>query len=166
MAREIIKDRICSHCGGNEYYTSLRKKKKKDGSITIKKTYICVKKSAEWAKYYYKNGHRSYLKNTKEYYENNKEHFAESAKKYRKTKRGKEALERARKKERDNLTDNYIRQCLYSYYYNNMNIKIVRSEIPQDMIEDYRKIQIAKRKLKMLKNENKKTNQKDQKEYI
>jgi len=144
MPRVVIKNKICKNCGGNEWYTYTNKS-------TGRISYQCVK--------YRKILDKNY---SNKYYQNNKERFAKNAKKYRNTKRGKESLERARKKERDNLTDNYIRQCIYTNIYNTTGEKIVRKDIPEDVIKEYRQIQIAKREVRKLnklkKNGTKETN--------
>lgn len=62
----------------------------------------------------------------------------ESNKRYHKTKEGKMALERARCKEREKITDNYIRQLIYSSIYNETGDKIHRKSIPKEHIEKYR----------------------------
>ena len=90
----------------------------------------------------------------KKYYELNKEKFAEYAKKYRKTEKGKLALERARKKERDNLSDNYIRQNLACNFYNNGRLSLERKSVSQEHVDILRKIILAKRELKSFKYEN------------
>ena len=87
------------------------------------------------------------------YYLEHREKMLEQIKNYHKTTEGKKSLDRARKKERDNLTDNYIRQALYTKLYNTYNTKIKRSEITQEQIEMYRTTLKAKRELKRLKYE-------------
>lgn len=78
----------------------------------------------------------------------------ETIKAYRKTTRGKNALERARKNQRDNLTDNYIIQNLATNLYNTGGYKLDRKSVPQEIIEKSRQIILAKRELKKRKNEN------------
>lgn len=96
----------------------------------------------------------------KAYYEENKENILKITRKYHKTKKGKKAVDKARRKERDNLTDNYIRQSIYVAIYNTTGKKIIRMDIPQYMIKQYRKVQLVKRQLK---DENKKTIKKSRK---
>lgn len=86
-----------------------------------------------------------------------------SQKKYHSSKKGKKSLDKARQKERDNLTDNYIRQALYTNIYNSTGEKIVRKDIPQEMIEQYRKVLTVKRELK---NENQKTIKKNRRQKL
>jgi hypothetical protein len=89
-----------------------------------------------------------YHRNRDRYMASNKRWMKENEEKY------KESLKKARKRERENLTDNYIRQSLYISIYNQTGKTIKRKEIPQEMIEQYRQIQITKRRLK---DENRKT---------
>ena len=91
-------------------------------------------------------------KQMREYYHSHKDVYSKYAKKYAKTKKGHEALERARQKERDNLTDNYIRQFLWTSLYNAEGVKIKRKNIPQEQVEKYRQSILAQRQLKELKN--------------
>lgn len=86
----------------------------------------------------------------KTYYYLNKEQYARTSKKYRHTKKGKVALERARKKERNNLTDNYIRQNLASNLYNHGKYSLDRKSIPREIIEISRQTILAKRQFKQL----------------
>ena len=62
----------------------------------------------------------------------------DSNKRYHKTKAGKIALERARAKERNELTDNYLRQVIYASIYNTTGEKIDRKSIPKAHIEKYK----------------------------
>jgi hypothetical protein len=80
----------------------------------------------------------------------------ESCKKHNASDKGKVSLEKARKKERDNLTDNYIRQTLATRLYIYNKCKLDRSSIPDDIIEKVRQSILSKRQLKLIKNENKK----------
>lgn len=150
MSKQIIENRICSCCGGNEYYVSATKQRRKDGSII--NNYTCINKQKEYAKnrVYTPEQKQRYNKKMMELYYENKEQFAKYAKTYAKTQKGKDALNRARQKERDNLTDNYVRQCIYTGIYNTTGDKIVRKNIPQGDIEKYRQIQIVKRKVREL----------------
>lgn len=91
----------------------------------------------------------------KNYYLLNKEKFAKNSRKYRNTDKGKLALERARKKERDNLSDNYIRQNLYAGLYLSYGVSLDRKSVSQEHIDKLRKILLAKREVKCLKYENK-----------
>ena len=88
----------------------------------------------------------------KEYYALNKEKYAMIAKKYRHTEKGKLALERARTKERDNLSDNYIRQNLASNLYNCGGHSLDRKSVPKEVIEISRQTILAKRQFKLLNN--------------
>jgi hypothetical protein len=90
----------------------------------------------------------------KAYYYLNKEKFAENARKYRNTEKGKLALERARKKERDNLSDNYIRQNLATNLYLTTGKSLDRKSVSQEHVDILRKILLAKRELKLFKYEN------------
>lgn len=88
----------------------------------------------------------------KEYYALNKEKYAMIAKKYRHTEKGKLALERARQKERDNLSDNYIRQNLASNLYKCGGYSLDRKSVPKEVIEISRQTILAKRQFKLLNN--------------
>jgi len=66
------------------------------------------------------------------------EKLLESNRRYHKTKAGKVALERARAKERDKITDNYLRQLMYCSIYNTTGEKIDRKSIPKAHLEKYR----------------------------
>jgi DNA-binding PadR family transcriptional regulator len=88
----------------------------------------------------------------KEYYALNKEKYAKNAKEYRHTEKGKAALERARKKERDNLSDNYIVQLLACNLYNNGKHSLDRKSVPKEVIEMSRQTILAKRQFKLLNN--------------
>jgi len=90
----------------------------------------------------------------KKYYSLNKEKFAENSKKYRKTDAGKLAIDKARKKERDNLSDNYIRQNLACGFYNTGKHSLDRKSVSQEHIEILKKILLAKREFKLMKHEN------------
>ena len=87
----------------------------------------------------------------KKYYILNKEKCIENMKKYNKTKKGKEALERARKKERDNLSDNYIRQNL-AVQLHAFGYSLDRKSVPKEVIEISRQTILAKRQFKLLNN--------------
>jgi hypothetical protein len=63
----------------------------------------------------------------------------EANRRYHKTESGKIALERARAKERDQITDNYLRQLIYISIYNTTEESISREDIPQEHLEKYRK---------------------------
>lgn len=86
----------------------------------------------------------------KEYYALNKEKYAKRAKEYRHTEKGKEALERARQKQRDNLSDNYIRQNLASNLYTCGGYSLDRKSVPKELIEISRQTILAKRQFKLL----------------
>ncbi len=88
----------------------------------------------------------------KEYYASNKEKYAIIAKRYRHTEKGKAALERARQKQRDNLSDNYIVQVLACNLYNNGKHRLDRKSVPKEMIEMCRQTISAKREFKLLNN--------------
>lgn len=79
----------------------------------------------------------------------------EVVKNYHKTDGGKKALNRARKKQRENLTDNYIVQNLAINLYITGGHKLDRKSVPQEIIEKSRKTILAKRELKQMKSENK-----------
>jgi hypothetical protein len=67
------------------------------------------------------------------------EKLLESNRRYHKTDSGKAALERARQKERDELTDNYLRQLIYSSIYNETGEQITRKSISKEHLKKYRK---------------------------
>lgn len=100
-----------------------------------------IKRKKERQKEYYKT-----------YYHLNKEQYAKRAKEYRHTEKGKIALERARKKQRDNLSDNYIRQNLASNLYNCGGYSLDRKSVPKELIEISRQTILAKRQFKLLNN--------------
>ena len=75
-------------------------------------------------------------------------------KKYHRTDGGKKALDRARKKQRENLTDNYIIQNLAINLYVTGGYRLDRKSVPQEIIEKSRQTILAKRELKQMKNEN------------
>lgn len=84
------------------------------------------------------------------YYHLNKEKMTDYIKKYHKSQKGKESLERARQKERDNLTDNYIRQNLAT----NLLIQgysLNRKSVSLEHIETLRQILLTKREFKTCK---------------
>ena len=66
------------------------------------------------------------------------EKIMESNRRYHKTNVGKAALERARQKERNTLTDNYLRQLIYLSIYNETGEKITRKSIPKEHLKKYR----------------------------
>jgi hypothetical protein len=88
----------------------------------------------------------------KTYYHLNKEQYVKTSKKYRQTEKGKAALERARTKERANLSDNYIVQVLACNLYNNGKHRLDRKSVPKEMIEMCRQTISAKREFKLLNN--------------
>lgn len=110
-------------------------------------------KRNEHARNYYHKNKKKIARYSKKYYKKNKEKYSKYAREYRKTENGNKSLERARQKERDNLSNNYIRQNIYLILYR-VGIKIVRKNISIEQIEEYRQGMIAKRQLKQLKNEN------------
>lgn len=73
----------------------------------------------------------------------------DSNKRYHKSEQGKIALERARAKQRTNLTDDYIRQIIFASIYNTTGECIKRKSIPKEHIEKYREYIKFKRKNKM-----------------
>ena len=87
----------------------------------------------------------------KKYYILNREKCIENMKKYNKTKEGKLSLDKARKKERDNLSDNYIRQNLASNLYNNGKHSLDRKSVSQEHIDVLRQIMLTKREFKTCK---------------
>jgi DNA-directed RNA polymerase subunit M/transcription elongation factor TFIIS len=78
----------------------------------------------------------------------------ELMKAYNKTANGKRILDKARKKQRDNLTDNYIIQNLATNLYLSGGHKLDRKSVPQEIIEKARQVILAKRQLRKMKNEN------------
>ena len=74
------------------------------------------------------------------------------------TDKGKVVLDRARQKERDNLTNNYIRQYLYISIYNSTGVKIVRKDITLEQVERQREALKTSRKLKERVNQSKSKN--------
>jgi hypothetical protein len=90
----------------------------------------------------------------KTYYLLKKEDYAKRAKNYRTTEKGKKALEKARKKERDNLSDNYIKQNLAVQLYH-LGYSLDRKSVPKEVIEISRQAILANRELKTLKYEHK-----------
>ena len=83
------------------------------------------------------------------------EKIMESNRRYHKTKAGKAALERARAKERDNITDNYLRQLMYVSIYNTTGEKIDRESIPKAHLKKYRETIKFKRQNKLTDHGNK-----------
>lgn len=81
------------------------------------------------------------------------EKILESNRRYHKTKDGKAALERARAKERDNITDNYLRQLIYASIYNETGDKIHRQSIPKEHLIKYRENLKFRRRNKKTKHE-------------
>jgi len=79
----------------------------------------------------------------------------ESNRRYHKTERGKIALEKARAKQRDNLTDDYVRQVIYASIYNTTGDKIERKLIPKKHLEKYRTNLKLKRDNKLTNHGNK-----------
>jgi DNA-binding PadR family transcriptional regulator len=79
----------------------------------------------------------------------------ESNKRYQKTDAGKAALERARAKQRENLTDDYLRQLIYASIYNTTGESISRKSIPKEHIKKYRKNIEFKRQNKLTNHGNK-----------
>jgi hypothetical protein len=67
------------------------------------------------------------------------EKLMESNRRYHKTNAGKAALERARAKEREKITDNYLRNLIYASIYNETGERISRKSIPKEHLEKYRK---------------------------
>lgn len=109
-----IRNKICSHCGGNRWYINPKTEQS-----------ICYEK------------------------------LMESNRRYQSTKRGKIALERARKKERDNITDNYLRQLIYLSIYNETGETIDRQAISKSHLEKYRENIKFKRTHKLTNHGNK-----------
>lgn len=73
--------------------------------------------------------------------------------KYHRTSKGHIAVEKARQKERNNLSDNYIRNSIYVLAYRE-GVKINRKNITAEQIERQRQSLIAFRQLKQLKTQN------------
>jgi DNA-binding PadR family transcriptional regulator len=137
MPTVIIPDKICSHCGGTEWYY-----------YENKNSYSCRNEQKEKRKVYASTPKgkailkaardRYLLKNKqycKDYYEKNKEKFKLNSYNYRKTERGKEALKRAKNKQSENLTDYYIVNNYYINVYVTEGIRINRKDITQEQIE-------------------------------
>jgi hypothetical protein len=125
----IIPEKICKHCGGNEWRAFHYKYKGE-----MKTYHSCAIRLREKQKEYWKS-HPEYLK------------------KYHHTTKGKEALERARKKERDTLSNNYLRNQLYVILHHH-GYKLDRKSVTQDQIDKYRQSLTAKRTLQKIKNGN------------
>lgn len=89
--------------------------------------------------YIYPSGHKQCYKYIKDYI------HPYSNKRY---KQAKISLDRARQKQRDNLTDDYIRQYLWICIYNATGEKIIRKSITQEQIERQREALKASRKLR------------------
>jgi hypothetical protein len=83
----------------------------------------------------------------KKYYSLNKQKCIENMKNYNKTEKGKVSLNKARKKERDNLSDNYIRQNLAVNLYNS-GYSLDRKSVSQEHIQVLRQILLTKRELR------------------
>lgn len=84
------------------------------------------------------------------YYQLNKEKYAINYKNYRNTKEGKLALSKAKKKQRDNLTDYYIIQNIIVNLYN-QGFSIDRKSITKKQIEVARQSLLIKREYKKCK---------------
>ncbi len=154
MPTLIIPDKICSHCGGTEWYYYKKKN-----------TYCCRNKQKEEQKAYastpegkakLKAGRDKYRLNNKnnekqhykDYYAKNKETYKINSHKYRKTEKGKNALKRAKNKQSENLTDYYIVNTYYINLYVSEGIKINRKDVTQEQIEIQRKKLLLTRQLK------------------
>jgi len=111
------------------------------GRPTIYTKEEAIERKKEKQKEYYKT-----------YYHLKKEEYAKRAKEYRHTEKGKAALERARQKQRDNLSDNYIVQVLACNLYNNGKHRLDRKSVPKEVIEICRQTISAKREFKLLNN--------------
>lgn len=77
------------------------------------------------------------------------EKIMENNRRYHKTEAGKIALERARSKQRENLTDDYIRNLIYASIYNTTGESIERKAIKKEEVNKYREILKFKRKNKL-----------------
>lgn len=130
MATITIPGKICKHCGGERWAEAHCSSK---GIY-----YICAKCKSEYIKKWYKA-------------------HPETMKKYHRSQKGKDALNRARTKERNTLTDNYLRNQLYlkSYF---KGVYIVRKDITKEELEAYRKVLMEKRNKRI--NDSKETNSK------
>ena len=141
MPTIIIPDKICSHCGGTEWYYN-----KKNNS------YYCRNKQKDKQKAYNATpeGRARNLANVKRYilenkekisqyykdlYEKNKENYKISSHKYRQTEKGKAALKRAKQKQSENLTDYYIVNNYYVNAYVSDGVKIDRKHVTKEHIE-------------------------------
>jgi len=120
MATVIIPGKVCKHCGGERWMEIYHMYKGER-----RKYYECAKKNNEYVKKW------------------NEDHPG-TVKKYHKSPKGKDSLNKARKKERDTLTDNYIRNQLWNREHRK-GIYLVRMDIPKEQIDAYRQALIVKR---------------------
>ena len=142
MAKVIIPDKICSHCGGNEWYII---NSKRDGI-----SYHCVKKIHE----NYINYHKTHKIKSKawqqKYYSDNKERILAYHKEYRHTPEGKASMRRSEKKEQTTLSNRYVKRLIYSAIYLQYKVRIQMKNITQEQINKYRESIQVQRQLKQL----------------
>ena len=165
MAIEIIPDKICSHCGGNEWYTTYPK----DRKIRL----ICVLKKKEDTKKYlnpevslkagrkWKLSHPEKSKEfTKKWRNNNKEHYLKNLKNWQIKNKEKniEYNKKVRKKYWDLLTDSFIKNAINKSFYRE-GIKIGPKDFSNEDIKLYREGLIANRMFKKFKTQQLETQQ-------
>ncbi len=141
MPTLIIPEKICSHCGGTEwyYYENKNSYSCRNEQREKQKVYASTPKGKAVLKAardkYQSNNKERISKHLKDYYEKNKEKFKLNSYNYRQTERGKEALKRAKNKQSENLTDYYIVNNYYVNLYVMEGIKINRKDVTKEQIE-------------------------------
>jgi len=180
MPRVIIPDRICPHCGGNEWYifkNSIRCNLKiKEGRSKYKKSVKAKDKRKERYRILIQNP--EYVKKQKEIYSkwyldpknkekrkqrllnaklspNYRENKKKARKAYRSSEKGKIHLKKQRAKMSENLTVEFVKNRFQQDCKNLYKMYIDRKTITPEMIDKYRQAIKAKRQLRQLKNENK-----------
>lgn len=125
MPKVIIPDKICPHCGGNEWFYIIRKSTTKRKSHI---SYCCINKKREDSKIYRERRKQKGIEPYSSYY-------------YKKNKEKLRNVDNVRKKEgRDNLSDWYIRSYIASKKGISSN-NVTQEEIiyKRAQIEEYRK---------------------------
>ena len=139
-----IPDKICSHCGGTQWYYREKQnnyyscyKKQKDDRKAYLATPEGKAKHLAHVKNYQKRNKEKIAKYYKDLYKKNKEQYKIASRKYRQTEKGKAALKRAKNKQSENLTDYYIINNMYVLAYHD-KFKIDRKAVTPTQIERYR----------------------------
>lgn len=137
MATVVIPDKICPHCNGNKWRIEYKTLAAGNKVPVYRCAVRAIERSNRWKSLHSDNVREHNIKSCKRRRE----------KGYFKTPKERERSRLITKKERDELSDNYI----YRLIFNDPEIKnLKRSDVPQKLIETKRMQLLLTRQLKQL----------------